>query len=86
MPLHVCIKSPGCIADHPYIIACVQTSQVVKMSLLNRHYKLVASRRLVSFGYSELLIHFCLYCVVDLRVGNHLDNLQLVRHTFRHTS
>jgi len=64
-----------------YIISCIQISQAVNVSLLNRQYELVTSRQLLSFGYRELLIRFCIHCVVDLRVGNHLDNLQLVRHT-----
>jgi hypothetical protein len=75
------LKALGVPQISQYIITCIQISQVVKMSLLNRHYKLVTSRQLVSFGYRRLLIRFCIHCVVDLRVGNHLDNLQLVRHT-----
>jgi hypothetical protein len=64
-----------------YIITCTQISRLVKLSLLNRQYKMVKLMQLVSFGYRELLIRFCFHCVVDLRVGNHLDNLPLVRHT-----
>ena len=45
-----------------------------EMSLLNRQYELMTSRQLV-------LVRFSIHCAVDLRVGNHLDNLQLVRHT-----
>jgi hypothetical protein len=76
------LKALGILEITQYIITCIQVSQFVKMSRLNRHYKLVTSRQLlVSFGYRELLIRFCIHCVVNLRVGNHLDNLQLVRHT-----
>jgi len=76
------LKALGVPEITQYIFTCIQISQVVKMSQLNRHYKLVTSMQLlVSFGYRELLICFCIHCVVNLRVGNHLDNLQLVRHT-----
>ena len=75
------LKALGVPQITQYIITCIQISQVVKTSLLSRHYKLGTSSQLVSFGYRELLIRFCIQCLVDLRVGNHLDDLQLVRHT-----
>jgi hypothetical protein len=74
------LKTLGILQMTQYIITCIQISQVVKMSLLNRHYKLVTIKA-AGIGYRELLIRFCIHCVVDLRVGNHLDNLQLVCHT-----
>jgi len=51
------LKALGVLQITQYIITCIQISQVVKMSLLNRHYyKLVTSRQLVSFGYRQLSI------------------------------
>lgn len=73
------LKALGVPHITQYITTCIQVSQAVKISI----YKLVTTRSWypLQFGYRELLVRFCFYCVVDLRVGNHLDNLQLVCHT-----